>query len=171
MLHIENLFTLYFVIFYYTVYIFFYNRIIPESPRWLLARGKSTEADMALERIAKYNGYCTVYRTRTKTAEREVCVKSNTTPVKPERKSHVTSVDLQRARSDENQREEATNLFVNRSEPVAKRQKGKCVFSAVADLHEATIPKNSVYTRIDFLFRSVIREHPVFLDDFKLIIQ
>lgn len=79
---------------------------------------------MALERIAKYNSCCT--RTRTeKMAAGEACVKSNTTPVKPERKSRVTSVDLQRARSDENHREEATNLL-NRSEPV--EQKSKCIF-------------------------------------------
>lgn len=91
-----------------------YNRIIPESPRWLLARGKSTEADMALERIAIYNSCCIGMRTKNILVQ-EACVKSNTTPMKPERKSRVTSVELEKARADENQREEATNLL-NESE-------------------------------------------------------
>lgn len=47
---------------------------------------------------------------------REKRVNSNVTPIKPERKSRVTSVDLKKARTDENKREEATNLL-NGSEP------------------------------------------------------
>lgn len=107
-----------------------YNRIIPESPRWLLARGKSTEADMALERIAKYNSCCCCCtRSRaekTKSSARdEERVRSNVTPIKPERKSRVTSVDLKKAReSDENQREEATNLL-NGSEATSKTAEQK----------------------------------------------
>lgn len=70
---------------------------------------------MALERIAKYNGCCGESRTED-TAEQGARVKSNTTPTKPERKSRVTSVDLQKARSDDNRREEAT-ILLNGSEP------------------------------------------------------
>lgn len=96
-----------------------YNRIIPESPRWLLARGKSTEADMALERIAIYNSCCIRLRMKNIPVQ-EACVKSNTTPTKPERKSRVTSVELKKARADESQREEATNLL---NEPEPTKQK------------------------------------------------
>ncbi|CAG5076311.1 Similar to SLC22A8: Solute carrier family 22 member 8 (Oryctolagus cuniculus) [Cotesia congregata] len=35
-----------------------YIWMIPESPRWLLTRNKTTEADIALERIIKYNKNC-----------------------------------------------------------------------------------------------------------------
>ncbi|XP_044594545.1 organic cation transporter protein-like isoform X1 [Cotesia glomerata] len=35
-----------------------YIWMIPESPRWLLTRNKTTEADIALERIIKYNNCC-----------------------------------------------------------------------------------------------------------------
>jgi len=87
-----------------------YNRIIPESPRWLLAREKSTEADMALERIAIYNSCCIGLRTKNILVQ-EACVKSNTTPMKPERKSRVTSVEFEKARADQKQQEEATNLL------------------------------------------------------------
>lgn len=56
----------------------------------------------------------------------ETCVKSNTTPIKPERKSRVTSVELKKAKADENQREEATSLL-NRSEPTEQKVKGALV--------------------------------------------
>lgn len=69
---------------------------------------------MALERIAMYNSCCIGLRKKNILVE-EACVKSNTTPMKPERKSRVTSVELEKARADENQREEATNLL-DRSE-------------------------------------------------------
>ncbi|XP_015117233.1 organic cation transporter protein isoform X2 [Diachasma alloeum] len=65
-----------------------YVGIIPESPRWLLAKGKTTEADMALEKITKYNACCCGGKVR-----RELVADNseNTTPVKPTRKSQVFS--------------------------------------------------------------------------------
>lgn len=56
----------------------------------------------------------------------EACVKSITTPIKPERKSRVTSVELKKAKADENQRDEATSLL-NRSEPIEQRVIGALV--------------------------------------------
>ncbi|XP_025992313.1 solute carrier family 22 member 3 isoform X2 [Solenopsis invicta] len=99
-----------------------YIWIISESPRWLLAKGKLTEADIALERIAVYNSCCIGLRTKNIPAE-EACVKSNTTPIKPERKSRVISVssELEKARADESQQEETTNLL-NKSEPTEQKK-------------------------------------------------
>lgn len=52
----------------------------------------------------------------------EACVKSDTaTPIKPERKSRVTSVELKKTKADENQREEATSLLKSRSEPTERK--------------------------------------------------
>lgn len=74
--------------------------------------GKLTEADMAFERIAKYNkGCCTRLRTENVPVH-EACVKSNTTPIKPKRKSRITSLDLKRTEQDQR---ETTNLL-NESE-------------------------------------------------------
>lgn len=53
-------------------------RIIPESPRWLLAKGKSTEADIALEKIVNYNGCCTRWK---KIRKHDIVLSENETPV------------------------------------------------------------------------------------------
>lgn len=79
---------------------------------------------MAFERIAKYNGCCRAGSRAANAAEQEARAKSNTTPLKPERRSRVTSVDLQKARSDDNRQEEATNLL-NGSEPTEQEATSK----------------------------------------------
>ncbi|GAB1861589.1 Solute carrier family 22 member 8 [Camponotus japonicus] len=131
-----------------------YIWIIPESPRWLLAKGKSTEADIAFERIAKYNSCCTRSRTEN-TFVQEACVKSNTTPIKPERKSRVTSVELKKAKADENQQEEATSLL-NRSKPIQVEQK----------VIEQTSEANSINLENKFFTLDLHRETPSSVKNF-----
>nr|XP_034187347.1 solute carrier family 22 member 8-like [Osmia lignaria] len=86
-----------------------YIWIIPESPRWLIAKGKTTEADMAVERIGKYNVCCT--KSRRENAKTEMSVLENTIPVKPERKSRVSCTDLKKSKTDNELKEEAANLL------------------------------------------------------------
>lgn len=83
--------------------------MIPESPRWLLAKGKTTEADMAVERITKYNVCCT--RSRREDAKAVENALENATPVKPERKSRVSCTDLKKSKTDSEMKEEAANLL------------------------------------------------------------
>ncbi|XP_036145608.1 solute carrier family 22 member 8 isoform X2 [Monomorium pharaonis] len=129
-----------------------YIWIISESPRWLLARGKSTEADMALERIAIYNSCCIKLRTKNIPVQ-EVSMKSNTTPIKPERKFRVTSVELEKARADESQREETTNLL-NKSELIEQKNL------------ESTLEANSINSENEFSNIELHQETPSLAKNF-----
>ncbi|XP_076624720.1 solute carrier family 22 member 3 [Colletes latitarsis] len=116
-----------------------YIWIIPESPRWLLAKDKTTEADMAVERIAKYNVCCTRSR-RENDAKPETSVTENLTPVKPERKSRVSCTDLKKSKTDSDMKEEATNLLTNNMD-VAQQKVQKTSLRAISENLENKFPK------------------------------
>ncbi|KAG7196743.1 hypothetical protein KM043_014002 [Ampulex compressa] len=99
-----------------------YIWIMPESPRWLLAKGKATEADMAFERIAKYNACCSKSGKRI-TVKSVGSFKENIIPLKPERKSRVTSVDLKKANTNDETKNEVTNLLTKTEIEQQKDQK------------------------------------------------
>ncbi|KAK0095751.1 hypothetical protein PV326_007489 [Microctonus aethiopoides] len=82
-----------------------YIWIVPESPRWLLAKGKTTEADIVLEKIEKYNMCCC----GGKSSRKELVADNseNATPIKLERKSQVFSNKV----DDKVDETEATNLL------------------------------------------------------------
>ncbi|XP_050459079.1 organic cation transporter protein-like isoform X3 [Cataglyphis hispanica] len=129
-----------------------YIWIIPESPRWLLAKGKLTEADIAFERIVKYNSCCIRSRPENILLQ-EACVKGNATPIKPERKSRVTSVELKKAKADENQQEEVTSLL-NHSESTERK------------VIEKTSEVNSVNMENSFFTLDLHRETPSSVKNF-----
>ncbi|CAK9806899.1 Organic anion transporter 3 [Anthophora quadrimaculata] len=115
-----------------------YIWIIPESPRWLLAKGKMTEADMAVERITKYNICCT--RTRRENVKTENNVLENMTPVKPERKSRVSCADLKKSKTDSEMKEEAANLL-NSNTDTAQQKVRKTSLRAISENLESKLPK------------------------------
>ncbi|KAG5346222.1 S22A8 protein, partial [Acromyrmex charruanus] len=112
---------------------------------------KSTEADMALERIAIYNSCC---RLRTKNIlMHEACVESNSMPIKPKRKSRVISDEFEKTRADENQREEITNLL-NKSELTEQKIIGK------------TLESNSINLKNKFSNVELYQETPSSVENF-----
>ncbi|XP_033330693.2 organic cation transporter protein [Megalopta genalis] len=115
-----------------------YIWIVPESPRWLLAKGKITEADMALERIVKYNGCC--IRSHKENVKTEEIETENTTPLKPERKSRLSSSDLKKLKTDTEMKEESTNLLTNDTESVQQKTR-KSSLIAISENLEVKHPK------------------------------
>lgn len=79
---------------------------------------------MALERIAKYNGCCMRIR-REKVIEPEPAAKENLTPVKPERKSRVSSVDLKKPKTLEVTTQDEVMKLLNT--PDSNQQKEQCM--------------------------------------------
>ncbi|KAK1137916.1 hypothetical protein K0M31_002410 [Melipona bicolor] len=115
-----------------------YIWMIPESPRWLLAKGKTTEADMAVERITKYNVCCT--RSRREDAKAVADVLENATPIKPERKSRVSCTDLKKSKTDSEMKEEAANLL-NSNADVAQPKVQKTSLRAISENLQGKFPK------------------------------
>ncbi|CAL7948202.1 unnamed protein product [Xylocopa violacea] len=117
-----------------------YIWMIPESPRWLLAKGKTTEADVTVERIAKYNVCCT--RSRRENVKTETCVLENSTPVKPERKSRVSCADLKKSKTDSEMKEEAANLLNSNTDVTSQQKVRKTSLRAISENLESKLPKN-----------------------------
>ncbi|XP_076182407.1 organic anion transporter 3 [Ptiloglossa arizonensis] len=116
-----------------------YIWIIPESPRWLLAKGKTTEADMAVERITKYNVCCSRSR-RENDVKPETSVPENSTPVKPERKSRVSCADLKKSKTNNDTKEEAANLLTNNTDATQQKVR-KTSLRAISENLESKFPK------------------------------
>ncbi|XP_014204846.1 solute carrier family 22 member 15-like [Copidosoma floridanum] len=61
-----------------------YIWLIPESPRWLIAKGKTIDAQLLLERMSKYNSLLGLSDRKTRSDGKE-------TPLKPKRKAKTTT--------------------------------------------------------------------------------
>ncbi|XP_012153880.2 organic anion transporter 3 [Megachile rotundata] len=120
-----------------------YIWMIPESPRWLLAKGKTTEADMAVERIGKYNVCCT--KSRRENSKTEMSILENTTPIKPERKSRVSCADLKKTKTDSEMKEEAANLLSSNVD-VAEQKVRKTSLRAISENLESRLSKTECET-------------------------
>lgn len=98
-----------------------YIWIIPESPRWLLAKGKSTEADIALEKIVNYNGCCTRWK---KIRKHDIVLSENETPAKQEKTSTLSHDRVKSATVNETIAE-TKNLLQLNSECQKEVKEGK----------------------------------------------
>lgn len=70
---------------------FLYMFVMPESPRWLLAKGRLEEALKILEIMAKWNGQKMPESFRSKLAER---MRKNKLRGKPEKQKNISAFDL-----------------------------------------------------------------------------
>ncbi|OAD52318.1 Solute carrier family 22 member 3 [Eufriesea mexicana] len=118
-----------------------YIWMIPESPRWLLAKGKMTEADMAVERITKYNVCCT--RSRRENVRTKANVLEDATPVKPERKSRVSCADLKKSKTDSEMKEEAANLLNSNTDTIQQKVR-KTSLRAISENLESKLSKTEL---------------------------
>ncbi|OXU19889.1 hypothetical protein TSAR_009160 [Trichomalopsis sarcophagae] len=111
----------------------FYIWLIPESPRWLLARNKLTEAEMVLDRIAHYNGLiCGGSSSRASNSDESENKRRSEKPQKPKRKTRATVAadadDNTKSTDVEKSLEESENLLPADTEQAAHGQKRMIIF-------------------------------------------
>ena len=78
-------------------------RVIPESLRWLIAKGKFTEAEILIDKINSYNGSCGLKKIINETADVEG-------PPTPEN-SQIICNDLKGSKNEVSELEEKKTLL------------------------------------------------------------